>query len=102
MNIGNWDTYTAKALTVTSDLTANSKFPYDKQQARSDSAFYVIRMSIDALINAIQDATKAADKAALTAFLKELRKREAELYEHREKLDKATSDHWDAVLKAYD
>ena len=83
MNIGNWDTYTAKALTLTADLIANTKIPYEMQQTRSDSAFYVIRMTIDAMINAIQDATKATDKASLSSFLKELRKRARAIHSPR-------------------
>lgn len=87
MNIQNWDTFTAKTLIKISDMH-RSLGSYKEQESRAGDSLMVLRVAEEALINAIQDASKASDKKALQGFLHEFRLKEQEIYAKLVQLNK--------------
>lgn len=101
MNIQNWDTFTAKTLLKIADLE-RSQGSYKELESRVGDSLIVLRVAQEAIINAIQDASKASDKKSLQGFLHELRLKEEDIYAKLVQLAKLIDADYLAIQRALD
>jgi hypothetical protein len=101
MNLGNWETYTTKAIEF-ANMMGRDFGSLKDQEASVQSSVLLLHVAVSGLANAIQDASKADDKKALQAMLKTLRDKEQEVYRHILELSKRIDDQNAALLAAMD
>ena len=101
MNLGNWETYTTKAIEF-ANMMGRDFGSLKDQEASVQSSVLLLHVAVSGLANAIQDASKADDKKALQVMLKMLRDKEQDVYLHILELSKRIDDQNAALLAAMD
>ena len=101
MNLGNWETYTTKAIEF-ANMMGRDFGSLKDQEASVQSSVLLLHVAVSGLANAIQDASKVDDKKALQVMLKMLRDKEQEVYLHILEFSKRIDDQNAALLAAMD
>ena len=101
MNLGNWETYTTKAIEF-ANMMGRDFGSLKDQEASVQSSVLLLHVAVSGLANAIQDASKVDDKKALQVMLKMLRDKEQDVYLHILELSKRIDDQNAALLAAMD